>query len=256
MRDGEAYLSDAKAYRRCNKNKTGEIANRVKQFVKEIYSVGYIDKFEIEFLMPPDPVRTQFMYFPYKIHKNPIAVRPVVSGINGTTTQVSKYLDHFYKQLIPKVKSYLKNSLETLDRMVIPEIERDVLLVSMDVKSMYTMIPQEGINSLLTKSGLPKHILREMLNKNNTFSFNEVTYRRCNEINLLDLTVDKPDSFIVRQKLATRTHIKPTNTFQYIHFTSHHPFAVKKSVLYSEILRYKKQCSEDNEFKKIKRYIY
>lgn len=50
---------------------------------------------------------------------------------------------------------------------------------------MYTSIPQdEGINSLLTKSditGLPKHILREMMNlifKNNIFSFNGTIYQQ------------------------------------------------------------------------------
>lgn len=46
-----------------------------------------------------------FMYFPYKIHKVPIAVRPEVSGINSPTHNLSKYLDYFYKQLVPKIRS-------------------------------------------------------------------------------------------------------------------------------------------------------
>lgn len=53
------------------------------------------------------------------------------------------------------------------------------------------------------------------------------------EIDYLDLTIFVPNNFNTTRTLATRTHIKPTNTFQYIHFTSHHPLAVKKSVLFS-----------------------
>ena len=57
-------------------------------------------------------------------------------------------------------------------------MRHEIFLVLMNVKSMYTMIPQdEGINSLLTKldiTGLPKHIQRELMNLifKNTFSFN------------------------------------------------------------------------------------
>ena len=61
----------------------------------------------------------------------------------------------------------------------------EILLVTMDVKSMYTTIPQEeGIDALLSKSdiiGLPKHILRELMNlvfKNNIFSFNGTMYKQ------------------------------------------------------------------------------
>ena len=154
----------------------------------QIHEVGYIDNTEMLFLMPPDPVTTQYIYFPYKIHKNLVSVRPVVSGINGATTKISKYLDFYFKQLVPKVKSFLKNSqqlVEEIKLLKLPQSEEEVLLVSLDVKSMYTCIPQaEGINSLLSKSdviGLPKHVLRELMNlvfKNNIFSFNGSMYKQ------------------------------------------------------------------------------
>ena len=119
-------------------DRTAELANRVRQFVLQIYQVGYIDNTEMLFLMSPDPVNSQYIYFPNKIHKNPVAVRPVVSGINGATTQVSKYLDFNFKQLVPRVKSDLKNSQQLVDEiknLKLPLGKEKVLLVSLDVKS-------------------------------------------------------------------------------------------------------------------------
>ena len=50
-------------------------------------------------------------------------------------------LDFFFKQLVPKVKTYLKNSqqlLEMLKTMILQNSEEEPLVVSKDVKSMYT----------------------------------------------------------------------------------------------------------------------
>ena len=335
--DGELHLSDKKAYRTLDHDPTPHIANRAKLFLQQIHEVGYIDDYELKYMMPPDPCKTQHIYFPYKIHKNPVAVRPVVSGINGPTTKISNYLDYFFKQLVPKVPSYLQNSKDLVDRlrlMQIPPTLEQILLVSLDVKSMYTSIPQqEGIDALLSKSdviGLPKHIIREMCNlvfKRNVFSFNGKIYEQTtgvamgtplaptlailymadleneflhtqkfkpyfyvryiddifiiwlhgrekldlffhafnqfnpaiqfdmevsdSDINFLDITIYKSENFNETRQLYTKTHFKETNTFQYIHFLSHHPLAVKKSVLYSEILRFKMQCTENKEFKNL-----
>lgn len=107
--------------------------------------------------------------------------------------------------------------------MRIPPTTDECLLVSLDVKSMYTSIPQqEGIDSLLNKS------------------------------DIIGLPIYKPEDYETTQQLATKTYFKETNMFQYIHFFSHHPIAVKMSVLFSEILRIKAQCTEEREFKKLK----
>lgn len=93
VKDGVQHLSDRKAYRILDHDPTPQIAFRAKQFLNQIHSVGYIDNYELLYMLPPDPCKTQHIYFPYKIHKNPISVRPVVSGINGPTTKISSYLE-------------------------------------------------------------------------------------------------------------------------------------------------------------------
>lgn len=69
----------------------------------------------------------------------------------------------------------------------------------------------------------------------------------------MDLTIYKDNNFDQTGKLQTKTHIKTTNTFQYIHYTSHHPPATKRSVLKSELIRYKNQCTKQEDYKKLKK---
>ena len=291
-------------------------------------------------MKPPNPVQTQYIYFPYKIHKNPITVRPVVAGINGATTNISKYIDHYFKNIVPLAPSHLKNSqalINILSKTTIPPSEQ-VLLVSIDVKSLYTTIPQEqGINALLQYNeiiGLPKHVTRQLLNfvlKNNTFTFNGQpyhqltgvamgtplaptlanifmssleesflstqdkrphTYKRYIDdifmiwthsradldtfltnlnnhhptikfewnisdtaIDYRDLTIYKDTNFERTKKLSYKTHLKPTNSFQYIHYTSHHPHHRKTAIIKAELLRYQKQCSDPKQFAKLKQQL-
>ena len=50
-------------------------------------------------------------------------------------------------------------------------------------------------------------------------------------------------------------HFKPTNTFQYIHYTSHHPPNTKAAIIRGELLRYQQQCSDPKDFKRLKQQL-
>ena len=337
IKDGEAHLSDVTSYQKEATNPTPRLAGAITNYITQIHQAGYIDKYEQEFMLPPNPVKTQHIYFPYKVHKNPIAVRPVVAGVQGPTTNISKYLDHFLKTAVPTIPSYIKNSqsvVKIINTTTLPPSEF-VYLISIDVKSLYTSIPQEqGINACLKHNdiiGLPTHITRTLLNyvlKNNSFSFNGQIYTQQmgvamgtpiaptlanlfmadleqeflstqtvkpflykryiddilmiwlhpihefhtffnslnqfhptikfeytiseTEVQYLDLTIffDKDT-----RRLATKTHIKATNTFQYVHYNSHHPHATKRAIIKGEILRYKRQCSKTVDFLKLKQNL-
>ena len=55
--------------------KTKQVAEEVTQAVRAMYQEGHIDKPTAEYLLPPEMVRTQEMYFLKKIHKNPPSAR-------------------------------------------------------------------------------------------------------------------------------------------------------------------------------------
>ena len=49
-------------------------------------------------------------------------------------------------------------------------------------------------------------------------------------------------------QLETELHIKPTDTHQFLDSTSCHPYHCKKSIPYSQALRYNRICSDNKKF--------
>ena len=72
------------------------------------------------------------------------------------------------------------------------------------------------------------------INKN-TFSKNCVSF--------LDLDVRLSGA-----ELTTNLRIKPTDRYQYLHFTSVHPNHTKRSIVYSQALRVSRICSRECDF--------
>ena len=63
------------------------------------------------------------------------------------------------------------------------------------------------------------------------------------EINFLDVNVR-----LRNRQLETDLHITPTNTHQILDSTSCHPYHCKKSIPYSQALRYSRICSDNKKF--------
>ena len=57
------------------------------------------------------------------------------------------------------------------------------------------------------------------------------------EINFLDTTMFKVDN-----KLQTKVYVKPTDRQSYLHSKLEHPDSTKKSIAYSQALRFNKIC--------------
>ena len=62
-------------------------------------------------------------------------------------------------------------------------------------------------------------------------------------INVLDVNVR-----LRNRQLETDLHIKPTDTHQFLDSTSCHPYHCKKSIPYSQALRYNRICSDNKKF--------
>ena len=57
------------------------------------------------------------------------------------------------------------------------------------------------------------------------------------KVNFLDTTLNKGEIFHNQGILDIRTHFKPTETFQYTHFSSCNPHKVRKGLIKGEFLR-------------------
>ena len=121
-----------------------------------------------------------------KVHKSPMTLRPVVSTCGSLLSIFSTWLDFKMKELLPLVKSYLKNSSSVITDLKNLQLPQDALLFSADAVSMYTNIDSvTGIHSikrLITANqdqlptDFPKELFLNVLQlvmNNNIFQFGE-----------------------------------------------------------------------------------
>jgi len=84
-----------------------------------------------------------------KVHKSPMTLCPVVSTCGSLLSIFSTWLDFKIKELLPLVKSYLKNSSSVITDLKNLQLPQDALLFSGNAVSMYTNIDTfTGIHSI------------------------------------------------------------------------------------------------------------
>jgi len=93
-----------------------------------------------------------------------------------------------------------------------------------DIFSLWT-INRDGIS----------HFIGQANNHHPTIKFTAEVSET--ESTFLDTYISKGERFKKDSVLDVRTHFKPTETFQYVHFTSSHPPGVKKGFIKGETLR-------------------
>ena len=175
----EKYLTDAKK----DIEKTLKKALETKQITKDEESA-----------MSTKEKGPGKMYQLFKLHKkhqapNLPAGRPVISGCNSFTENMSLFVDYHAKHLVQKIPSYLQDTPDLLRKLeewkdvTLPE---EVFPVSIDVVGLYTNIPNdEGLETF--RKALDKRedktvtteLLVEMLSKvlkTNIFEFNNELY--------------------------------------------------------------------------------
>ena len=77
-----------------------------------------------------------------------MGIRPIVSSCESPTENVSQFIDYRLQPLMKALPSYLKDTAELINQLKELIIEPDTLLVTIDVKSLYTCIlHKEGIQA-------------------------------------------------------------------------------------------------------------
>jgi hypothetical protein len=84
--------------------------------------------------------RTPIFYGLPEVHKVPFTLRPVVSNSSSFFSLLSNWLDNKMKDLLPLVRSYIKNSTTILNNLCHTTLPETALLFSADATSMYTNI--------------------------------------------------------------------------------------------------------------------
>ena len=119
-----------------------------------MYNKGIIDNITKDYLcfQQNNMPRTQQLYFLKKIHKNPIAVRPIVSGCGGPTEKISQFVDLHLQPYVSKVELYIKDRGHLIHLLEQQTIPTNCILATIDVKALYLNIPHnEGIEAVLNR---------------------------------------------------------------------------------------------------------
>ena len=121
----------------------------VDALVEELFSEGYIDKHARKYLITTSNiVKVPVLYLLVKAHKpkpetTEFAGRPIISGCNAPTRALSEYLDYFLLPIVQSQDTYLKDSPELIKLLSEQSFPKDITLVTCDVTSLYTNIPQD-----------------------------------------------------------------------------------------------------------------
>ena len=107
-----------------------------------------------------------------------------VSGCDGPTEKLSSFVDKLLQPIAQQQKSYLKDTTDFVNFIENTKVPAEVILVSMDVTSLYTNIPQEeGIDTVCrayeifyrNEPPIPTQLLKRALRlilQENSFQFN------------------------------------------------------------------------------------
>lgn len=125
----------------------------INRLVDELLSNNEIDVHIHRMLLTADPRTPEFYLLP-KIHKGktPCPGRPIISGNGGPTEKISGFIDLILRPLVPVIRSYIKDTAHFLQPIDTNKTcKAHTLLVTMDVTSLYTNIPNfEGKRAIRT----------------------------------------------------------------------------------------------------------
>ena len=185
IKEGENLLNDEQSYKRLTEPMVKGTRNKVLHLITDLHRENHIDDMTKKWLsQTPNPPRIPEFYTLTKIHKPTITARPIISGCDGPTERISSFVDTLLQPISKSQKSYLKDTTDFINFIEKTKVKKRTFLVSMDVASLYTNIPQEeGIDIVCTaydnfhknNPPIPTKYLREMLRlilKENSFQFN------------------------------------------------------------------------------------
>ena len=136
--------------------------------------------------------RTHQLYGLSKLHKKPLAWRPIISCVCGELEAVSKWLDYQLRRITKYVPTYLRDSQEAVDSLrAMGALPANARLSTSDATAMYMNIePAVGIAAVKSwlfnfenelPKGFPTRIVvaaLELVMTRNTFQFDDTFWQQ------------------------------------------------------------------------------
>ena len=147
VKEANRQLSNPICYQKLPYNPTTEYAGTVNSTIDVFKDQHKISEKIAKGLKVTSP-KTPTLKLPPKVHKEGHPGRPLVNSIDSPTSKISEYVDFHLQPFTDTIKSHIKDTNHFLNELQkIPEAQsKDSYLVTLDVRSLYTNIPNdEGI---------------------------------------------------------------------------------------------------------------
>ena len=190
IQEANRQLSDDRFYQRLEADPTQDYQKIVKDTLKDMVATCELPP-TAQHLVVTTPRTSRFYILP-KIHKPGNPGGPIVSACSCPTENISAYLEEVMAPFVRNLPTYIKDTnhaLRVFDSFSFDDMDaRSRFLFTMGIKSLYTVIPNDGGLEALahfldqrTNKEPPTHTLTrlaELLLTLNAFSFNGQHYRQ------------------------------------------------------------------------------
>ena len=144
-------LSDKRNYKTLQEDPMLQHSILVNETIVRFKKENLLSKKLADGLKSVNPKPPKFYTSP-KIQKENNPGRPVINPINCHTSEISRFVDHHLQPLVTEILSYITDKNDFINKINNFPAPPSSLLVTMDVKSLYTSIPNnEGIASVKKK---------------------------------------------------------------------------------------------------------
>jgi hypothetical protein len=149
LEEAQRHLSDATFYKPLSKDTTHDNGLLVEKSVNREIAMGNLPDGASN-LVVPHPRCSRFYLVP-KIQKPNTPGRPIVSACSCPTELISLYVDQILQPIVQQLPTFIKDTthiLKLFNNLTLP-ISSDTHLFTLDVKSLYTVIPNsDGLKAL------------------------------------------------------------------------------------------------------------
>ena len=188
-------LADTTFYEKVSHDLTSENNEIVKKTIEDKIEQGRLPSSAMN-LIVDEPRCSKFYALP-KIHKVGNPGRPIVSACSCPTELISKYLDGVLQPIVSSLPTYIKDTnhaLQAVDAFLFDKQRDSHLLFTMDVKSLYTRIPNDDGLVALSHFLKKRHVkkpdtdtllrLAELVLTLNCFKFDDKYYQQIGGVSM------------------------------------------------------------------------
>ena len=126
---------------------------RVNDVLKRLNKEGRLSKKTLAALKSQvGESRSPLFYGKVKLHKEGAPLRPIVSSVGSCTYKVAKGIAKILAPYSQQVESCIRNTKDLMEEILTWKVEPDEVLVSFDVKSLYTSVPVDDALRVVEKS--------------------------------------------------------------------------------------------------------